>query len=160
MNDAHRFSLFRALSAGSCASVLSAAVLLVAGRQEAGSAAAPINAVSHWYWDREALHQQQVDVRHTAAGFATHHAASIFWAALLAAFLHGRPQMSTPARLVAASAATSAIACFVDFKLTPRRLTPGFEHRISRKSLAVTYLVFAAGLALGLAAVGQRQRGN
>ena len=43
--------------AGSCASVLSAAVLALAGQREAGSAAAPINAVSHWYWGDRAFRQ-------------------------------------------------------------------------------------------------------
>ena len=36
-----------------------------------------------------------------------------------------------------------------DFRFTPDRLTPGYEHRLSRKALAATYAVFAVGLALG-----------
>lgn len=139
--------------AGSYASVLSAAALVVAGRREAGSAAAPINAVSHWYWNREALHQQQVDLKHTAVGYVTHHVAATFWAAGLAAYLHARPRAVTPRHLAAACGAASAIACFVDFQLTPERLTPGYEHRVSRKSLAWTYFLFAVGLAVGCAAV-------
>jgi hypothetical protein len=47
------------------------------------------------------------------------------------------------------SAVTSALACVVDFKMTPKRLTPGFEHRLSRKALGGTYLLFAVGLAIG-----------
>jgi hypothetical protein len=49
------------------------------------------------------------------------------------------------------AATTSALACFVDFQLTPRRLTPGFERQLSRKSLAVAYVAFALGLAAGAA---------
>lgn len=146
-------SILRALAAGGCASVLSAAALMAAGRREAGSAAAPINAVSHWYWDREALHRQDEDIKHTVVGYATHHMAATFWAAGLAAYLHNRPRMAASGRLATACAATSAIACFVDFKLTPERLTPGYEHRVSRKSLAWTYLAFAVGLVVGCAAV-------
>ena len=149
---------YRAIVSGSCASALSAVALAIAGHKEAGSAAAPVNAVSHWYWGDEALHQRQTDVRHTVAGYLTHHGAAIFWAVLLAAFLQRNPAMNTPPRLALASAATSAIACFVDFRLTPQRLTPGYEHRLSRKALAVTYLVFAVGLALG--ALVTRPRGN
>jgi len=154
MNTGIRHTVLRALLAGSCASLLSAVALAVAGRREAGSAAAPINAVSHWYWDREALHRQDVDLPHTVVGYATHHAASLFWAALLSAFLRSRPGTYTVPRTVAACFATSAIACVVDFKLTPERLTPGYEHRLSPKSLAVTYLLFGVGLALGSLILG------
>ena len=58
---------------------------------------------------------------------------------------------------MAACFATSAIACVADFKLTPERLTPGYEHRISRKSLAATYLLFAVGLVLGSLALRARR---
>ncbi|MCE1191583.1 MAG: hypothetical protein LWW96_05450 [Acidovorax sp.] len=128
---------------------MSAVALALAGRREARSAAAPLNAVSHWYWGPRALWRQGVDGKHTLAGYATHHGASVFWAALFAALLERRPALNTPQPLVYASAATAAVACFVDFQLTPKRLTPGFEHRLSRPALAATYLAFAAGLALG-----------
>lgn len=152
--------LRRALIAGSCASALSAITLAWCGRRENRSAAAPLNAVSHWYWGDEALGRHRMDLRHTLLGYATHHGASLFWASLLCAFLHGRPRMQTRQRLLAASAGTSAIACFVDFRLTPHRFTPGYEHRVSRPSLALTYLAFAAGLALGTIAtvVGRREK--
>lgn len=156
-----RSTLIGGAIAGSCASILSAVVLLVEGRRFAGSAAAPINAVSQWWWDREALHQQQVDVRHTAVGYATHHMASVFWGLMLSAFLNRQPRLDGTARIAAASVATSAIACFVDFQMTPRRLTPGFEHRLPRTALAATYAAFAMGLALGCLAIrSSRQRKN
>ena len=149
MDFSTRTVAYRALVAGSCASVLSAGALALAGRREAGSAAAPINAVSHWYWGDRAFRQQQTDVTHTVAGYLTHHSAAVFWAALLAWYLQRRPRWNRPTRLLIASAATSAIACFVDFRLTPQRLTPGYEHRLSHKALAATYLAFGIGLALG-----------
>jgi hypothetical protein len=49
----------------------------------------------------------------------------------------------------------AAIANVVDFKLTPQRLTPGFEKHLSKRSLAIVYVSFAAGLA---AAAYVRQR--
>lgn len=144
-----RSTAWRAWVSGSVASLLSAAALAFAGKREARSAAAPLNAVSHWYWGPRALWQQQVDGKHTLAGYATHHGASVFWATLFAALLERRPALNTARPLVCASAATAAVACFVDFQLTPERLTPGFEHRLSRPALAATYLAFGAGLALG-----------
>ncbi len=40
----------RGLLSGTCASILSTVALAARGRSETGSALAPINAVSHWYW--------------------------------------------------------------------------------------------------------------
>lgn len=138
-----------ALAAGTLAALLSTAVLGLAGRRETGSAAAPINAVSHWYWGDEALHHQRADLAHTASGLATHEAASLFWAGLFTWATRHRPALRTPSGVVLGSIATSALACFVDFRLTPRRFTPGYEHRLSKKALAGTYALFAVGLALG-----------
>ena len=67
---------------GTVAALLSTAVLTVAGRREAGSAVAPINAVSHWLWSDESLHAQEPSLRHTLTGFVTSHLAAIFWAML------------------------------------------------------------------------------
>lgn len=152
--------VYRTAIAGSCASACSAAVLSHFGRREAHSAVAPINAVSHWYWGKEALSRQGFDVSHTVVGYATHHIAALFWAGLLCLYLQRAPHMETPRRLLGASAATSAIACFVDYKLTPERLTPGYEHRVSVRALSVTYIAFAAGLAIGTIAtlLGRRSK--
>lgn len=40
------------------------------------------------------------------------------------------------------------MACWVDYKLTPRRLQPGFEQRLSTPSMVAVYGSFALGLAL------------
>ena len=58
----------------------------------------------------------------------------------------------------AAGAVTAAaVACFVDYRLTPRRLTPGFEHRLSSKALLAVYACFAVGLAIGSMAAARRR---
>lgn len=153
-DDAVRLGVRHALVSGALASLLSAAALVALGRREAGAGAAPVNAVSHWYWGDEALRRNRTDVMHTAVGYATHHGASTFWAALQAWATLRWPQLRrSPRARVATSAATSAIACFVDFQLTPHRLTPGYEHRLSKPALGVVYAAFAVGLALGTAAV-------
>ena len=154
MTPALRSTITRALTAGTVASLFSAAALMVCGRRETGSSAAPINAVSHWYWREEALYFRQTDIKHTLLGYLTHHGASVFWGALFAGALHGRPAARNPGAVLAGSMATSAAACFVDFQLTPERLTPGFEHRLSHRSLAAVYGSFAAGLAVGALLVG------
>ncbi len=45
----------------------------------------------------------------------------------------------------------------VDYRLVPRRLSPGFELRLSRRSIAAGYLAFGLGLALaGMGRAEQR----
>lgn len=156
MKSALKLSVVRSVVAGSLASVFSAVALVLCGQRETGSPAATLNAVSHWCWREEALYRQGADVRHTVLGYLIHHGASVFWGALLAWALHGKPA-GKPAHVAAAGIATSAVACFVDFRLTPERLTPGFEHRLSRRSLAVVYGAFAAGLAVGFLLIGGRK---
>jgi hypothetical protein len=156
--DPWKRALREGMVAGSTASVLSAAALALAGRREDGRAAAPVNAISHWFWGGRALRQDAPSWRHTAAGYVVHHAASVFWATLHARAWGKAPQQRTPAAAAAGAAATSAIACVVDFRLTPHRLTPGFQHRLSPAAIAVVYACFALGLALGSKASGARRR--
>ena len=153
-----RLPLLQALLAGSLGSVLSTVALAAAGRRQAGSAAAPLNAISHWYWKDEALHRQETDLTHTAAGYLTHHGVSIFWAAVHAALAHRRPALRTGAGVVAGAIATSAAACFADFRLAPHRFTPGYEHRLSRSALLAVYAAFAVGLGAGALALRGRYR--
>jgi len=136
----------RGLLSGTCASVLSTVALAARGRSETGSALAPINAVSHWYWGDRATRVDRATVKHTVAGYLTHHATSIFWAVLFERAFDGAMR-GRPGPTLAMSAATAAVACFVDYQMTPKRLTPGFEHRLSKASLFLVYAAFAVGLA-------------
>lgn len=138
----------RALSDGTLAAVLSAAMLLWRGRSETGSAAAPINAVSHWLWPREALARDDASWRLTGTGSAVHWASATMWAYLYRKLRAYRAQ-PTRANAVSDAVAVTAVAALVDLKLVPKRLTPGFEERLSPRSLALVYVGFAAGLALG-----------
>ncbi len=135
--------------AGSLASIFSTAALAFAGRREAGGAAAPVNAISHWLWGDKALRRNKPDLAHTAVGYLTHHAAAIFWAALYAGALRDSPASRTAAGVIAGAAGASATACFVDYRLTPKRLTPGFKHRLSSPAMLGVYAAMALGLAAG-----------
>lgn len=135
------------LVTGSLASLLSTAVLVAAGRREAGSAAAPVNAVSHWLWGDESLHEDRATLRHTLTGYVTHHLAAVFWATLYAGLRRQPPR--TLSQAMAGGLATSAVAAAVDYTLVPRRLTPGFEHRLSAAPMVATFGALAAGMALG-----------
>lgn len=151
-----RETTLRAVTGGAAASLLSAAALAVCGKLEGKRAAGPINGPSQWLWGRRAAHAQRASARHTLVGYAIHHLASTGWALL---FERWRRRGGTPtvARDVGAAAATAAAACFVDYKLTPKRLQPGFEVQLSKPSMAAVYGMFALGLALA-ATVTRRRR--
>ena len=133
---------------GSIASVLSAAYLTWAGRRN-GTPAAPVNAVSHWFFGDKALHEDEPSALYTLTGYLTHHGASIFWGTLHAKLWGADPAHKEPLPALAGAAAASAVACFVDYQLTPKRLTPGFEHRLGKPELANVYACCAIGLAVG-----------
>lgn len=129
---------------GAWAGALSMLALVVAGRIERGSGAAALNAPAHWLWGQESLRRDDWSLRHTATGAAIHLASAGFWAGLM----HAACPRAARERPVATAAVTTATAAFVDLALTPERLTPGFERRLSPRSLAWTYGLFALGLAL------------
>lgn len=149
-------ALREAAVSGSLASLLSAAALVCAGRREVHDASAPVNAPSHWLWGGEALAQRGSDWRHTANGYLIHHLAASFWAVLHARALRGHPAAARPAPALAAAAVTATLACAVDMRLVPHRLSPGFQHQLSRPALAVVYACFALGLAGGSLAMRRR----
>ena len=142
---------------GSLASVLSAAYLLLAGERRSVPAA-PLNAVSHWIFGDRALREDEPDFAHTATGYLIHHAASVFWGVLHAKAWGARPQAKKPLPAAAGAAVAAAAASFVDYQLTPRRLTPGFEHRLGRPEMANVYACFALGLMVGSMLMQSRRR--
>lgn len=137
------------LIAGSVAAAASAAVLAACGYLENGRPAGPNNGPSQWLWGRRAAHQRRFSVRHTVTGYAIHHGSSLFWSVI-----HTRlfPRPASPPRTVPRElmegAITAALACLVDYRLTPRRFQPGFEAQLGKCSLLLTYATFGATLAL------------
>lgn len=138
----------RACISGACASVLSCAALARMGSVDCRSAFAPVNAVSHWVWGEDALHAQRLSARNTVLGYLIHHAMSVFWAVFYEA-VSDRTRVRSGLATVALGIGFAALACLVDLRFTPQRLTPGFERRLSPPSLAVVYAMFGLGLAVG-----------
>ncbi|HEY8356809.1 MAG TPA: hypothetical protein VIL30_05040 [Ramlibacter sp.] len=134
--------------AGSIASLLSTGYLAWAGRRH-GDAAAPVNAVSHWIFGDPALREDGTSAKFTATGALIHHGASVFWGVLHAKYWGGHPRAKRPLPAAAGAVAAAGIACFVDYRLTPGRLTPGFEHRLSTREMFNEYAWVAVGLAIG-----------
>lgn len=140
--------LKRAAVSGSCASVASTAALLHGGVRDCRSAIAPVNAVSHWLWKDKALRQQHGSLRYSVAGYLIHHAASIFWALGYEYLVCRHRRKPTKVQALTVASGVAATACVVDLCCTPERLTPGFERRLGKPSLAGVYIAFGVGLAL------------
>lgn len=137
-----------ALVTGTVASVVSAAVLALLARTEGKGVLQPTNATSHWLHGANAAAHREFDAAHTLVGYTTHHASAVFWAVPFEAWLPARPPRS-PGKLLRDACAMSAIAAAVDYGLTPKRFTPGWELVLSRRSLVATYGALALGLAAG-----------
>ncbi len=134
------------------ASLTSVAALAIASRIERKGAFQPLNATSHWLNGDQAAAVTDVDVAHTGLGFATHWAATLFWAIPLGIW-NDRARRTAFLPTTGRAFAISAIAVFVDYRLTPKRFTPGWELVLTKRSIAVAYVAMAVGLAAGSAAI-------
>jgi hypothetical protein len=93
-------------------------------------------------------------------GTAIHTGAGVFWASVYEKLFGRHAERGDVATAFAGGAIVAALAYVTDYHVVPKRLTPGWEHRISGRSLALTYGVLAASLplrALFQAGRGQRQ---
>ena len=144
-----RSAFGHALVTGSCASILSAATLALCGLRENGRPAGPLNGPSQWVWGTRGALKRAPSLANTAIGYAIHHATSIGWALMQEKFLPASRRPVSLPQAVARSALTSAAACFVDYRIAPRRLQPGFDKQLSRTALLLVYAAFAGGLAVG-----------
>jgi hypothetical protein len=149
-------TLRSAFVSGTAASITSTIALALLARAEGKTASQPINATSHWLNRSEAGSFEGIDIAHTAVGYATHHAATLFWAVLFEWWI-GRRRPLPILRLFQHALATSAVAVVVDYGATPQRLTPGWELVLTKRSMAVAYGAMAVGLALGAVTLQGRQ---
>ncbi len=150
--------LRRAVVSGTLGGWGAAIVAALAGKYENNSFAAPLNATSHIIWGDKAARQNRFSLKYTLTGFILNHASGIFWAlfyeklfGLGTAKQHDR---SPPSDIdipiikpLLGAAVVTASAYVIDYYFNPRRLTPGFEKRVSGKSLAAILTALAVGLA-------------
>jgi hypothetical protein len=141
-----RQSILDGLVSGTIASIASTIALSILGKAELGKTAAPVNGPSQWIWGRHAPYQNRFSLRYTIVGYAIHHAASVFWAFWYEKLRQRMGPTESAASALAPAAITAAAAYMVDFHFTPKRLSPGFENRLSQRSLLIVYGTFALGL--------------
>ncbi len=146
----------RTLVTSAAAGLLSSAMLVYRSRTDTGRYAAALNAPSHWIWGQRALRKDSATLAHTAVGAAVHQGATIFWAALFE-YLQSRHARRTPVNAVVDAALVTTAAAVVDLKLVPESLSPGFERRLSGRSLTMVYGTLAIGLAVGGMLAGRRR---
>lgn len=143
------------MKAANIATLSTTLITSLLGKKETGSAAAPLNATSHILWGDEAATKDQVDAKHTAVGAGLNAAAMYAWSAVFEGVFGKWVRRadsaggSPIARAAVAGASVSALAYVTDYFLVPKRLTPGFEKRLSPMALATTYGILAASLAAG-----------
>ena len=152
-NRSHRPGVFNlALYGGLLSGAVSALVLAWRGRVDNGAPASGVNPPSHWIRGDAGIHQDGLSLHYTALGLAVHQASSMLWSTVYALVRQRRREPGAASSLADAAAVT-ALAAWVDLKAVPHRLTPGFQERLSKRSLVWVYGSFAAGLAVaGLAA--------
>jgi hypothetical protein len=143
------------LRTGALAAAASLLVLGSFGRRDSGSAVAPLNAVSHMAWGPRALSRNRPDLRHTLTGTLLHVGSGLFWGVLFEKLL-GRRGESSLTRAVGKAALASAAIATIDLKLVPERLTPGFQHRLSRTGLVFVFAAIGAALAAGTLTAARR----
>lgn len=138
-----------AMVSGGAASITSAALLALRGRKDTGSAVAPLNATSHIVYGDEALRVNRPTARHTVVGAALHAASGVFWGVLFEKLLRRERRPASAGAVARNAIKATAVAALVDLVVVPKRLTPGFERRLSGRSLWMVYGGLAAGMAVG-----------
>jgi hypothetical protein len=157
LHDWARAGGYAAIS-GTATSLAMAFALAMLARAERKSGLQLLNATSHWLHGNQAGLVSQADLAHTFVGYGTHHASAWFWALLFERWLIARGRRSGIA-LVRDAVIMAAIAAAVDYGITPKRLTPGWETVLSKRSMIGAYVAMAVGLAAG-ASVTQALRND
>jgi len=137
-------AIARTLLTSAATTAATTATLCLLSSRDTGHPAAALNATSHILWGEKARGHDQWDVRHTLTGALLNAGAMGLWSVVLG-FLP-RPRSALGA--VRNGTIVSALAYVTDYHVVPQRLTPGFEQRLSPKSIFSTYAVLAASLAV------------
>ncbi len=135
------------------------ATVAARGRQDSGSAIAPINATSHILWGDAAAEEESITARHTLPGALINLGSGVWWASVFETLFGDSVDRRGPGAAAVGSLATAGIAYLLDYKMLPERLTPGWEKRISGLSLAMGLGALALGIGIG-AVWERRMRGE
>ena len=135
-----------ALVAGSIVAAATIAAVALRGLNDSGSAVAPINASTHVVYGPEAGDVDEPDLKHTLPGLAINAGASVFWAAVYERLFGHAVTRADLGKALLGGGAVAGLAYVLDYHLLPKRLTPGWEERVSGRSLAMIFGVMALTL--------------
>jgi hypothetical protein len=145
MNDL----LSHTLETGAITSVTTGLAIAACGQAELGNAVAPLNAVSHILWGDKAAAQDGLSAQFTLTGVALNSLAVTAWGAVHEYLCGDAIDRGDVVPSLLGGIAVAGVAYVIDYYLVPKRLTPGFEMRLSGKSLFGIYATLALSLALG-----------
>jgi hypothetical protein len=148
MHDSWQRVARAAVVSGLVTGAATAATVAFRGSRDSASAVAPINATSHVAWGDDATQEENADVAQPALGAAIHTGAGVFWASVYEKLFGRHAERGDIAMAFVGGVTVAGLAYVTDYDLVPKRLTPGWEHRISGRSLALTYAVMAVSLPL------------
>ena len=138
----------RVLRTALAPSVATTVAVTICGHRDEGNAIAPLNAISHIAWGDVAAKQEDASVRYTATGIALNIAAITSWSAVYElAFGRVARKNSLPAAMLG-GISVAALAYVIDYYVVPKRLTPGFEKRLTPRSMFIVYSSLALSLPL------------
>lgn len=121
-----------------------------------GTAAAGLNAVSHILWGDKAQTANEFSAKYTLVGGVLNSAAVASWAAVHEALIEFAGIKRRPLSMILTASLVSGVAYAVDYHVVPKRLTPGFEKRLTSRAMAIVYGALAVGLAVGAVMVRKR----
>jgi hypothetical protein len=133
---------------GTIASVATAATAAACGARDSGSGIAAVNAVSHIIWGSDASNVRVADMKHTLPALLLNTGATIFWASVYEEIFGQAADRGHVPKALLGGGAVAALAYVTDYHVVPKRLTPGWEERVSNRSLGVLYVVLALSLPL------------
>lgn len=137
------------LQTGAIASLATTVATVACGAIEDGNGIAPINAVSHIVWGDESAAHDQASWKYTATGLVLNTVAVTSWAGIYEVFFGDAADRKDVPGAILGGIVISTLAFATDYFVVPKRFTPGFEKRVSSRSLFAIYTMLALGLAFG-----------
>ncbi len=120
------------------------AIIAALGKAKGESAWTPFNAISHMLFGENAANVEGFNAKETLSGLGLNTSVVGVWGVLYEGLARKVPFPQS----LAAGAAASALIWFIDYKVVPERLRPGFEKRLGPQGVAATYALLALSLGL------------
>ena len=96
----------------------------------------------------EAAKVDDVDLKHTGLGFLLNAGAAVMWATLYEKAFGAAAERGEISKAFAGGKAIASLAYLTDYHAVPKRFTPGWELRVSDRSLMLIYSALALSLPL------------